>query len=75
MRKFNSIESIQEALLDHKYVAQRDLATSIFLSLKLNKPLFLEGEAGVGKTEVGKVLAAMMDVPLIRLLQGLNSWK
>jgi MoxR-like ATPase len=65
--KFETIESIQEALLEHQYVSQRDLATSIFLSLKLNKPLYLEGEAGVGKTEVGKVLAAVMDVPLIRL--------
>jgi MoxR-like ATPase len=65
--KFQSIESIQEALFEQKYVTQRDLATSIFLSLKLNKPLFLEGEAGVGKTEVGKVLASLLDVPLIRL--------
>ena len=67
MSKFETIESIQEALLEHQYVSQRDLATSIFLSLKLNKPLYLEGEAGVGKTEVGKVLAAVMGVPLIRL--------
>ncbi len=64
---FDSIESIQEALFNHQYVANRDLATSIFLSLKLQKPLFLEGEAGVGKTEVGKVLARMLDVKLIRL--------
>lgn len=67
MKEFPSIESILDALFAEKYVAQRDLATSIFLSLKLNKPLFLEGEAGVGKTEVGKVLASVMDVPLIRL--------
>ena len=67
MSKFQSIESIQEALHEQKYIAQRDLATSIFLSLKLKKPLFLEGEAGVGKTEVGKVLASLLDVPLIRL--------
>ena len=67
MRKFESIESVQEALFEQKYITQRDLATSIFLSLKLHKPLFLEGEAGVGKTEVGKVLALLMDVPLIRL--------
>lgn len=67
MKDFSSIESIQEALFGEKYVAQRDLATSIYLSLKLNKPLFLEGEAGVGKTEVGKVLSSVMEVPLIRL--------
>lgn len=67
MKDFSSIESIQEALFGEKYVAQRDLATSIYLSLKLNKPLFMEGEAGVGKTEVGKVLSSVMEVPLIRL--------
>jgi MoxR-like ATPase len=67
VKDFSSIESIQEALLGEKYVAQRDLATSIYLSVTLNKPLFLEGEAGVGKTEVGKVLSSVMEVPLIRL--------
>lgn len=65
--KIDSINSVQEILFKHQYVAHRDLATSIFLSLKLNKPLFLEGEAGVGKTEVGKVLAAILNVSLIRL--------
>jgi len=64
---YDSIESIQEALYDHKYVANRDLATIIYLSLILKKPLFLEGEAGVGKTEVAKVLASMLGVRLIRL--------
>ena len=67
MINFQSIESLQDALYQQKYVAQRDLATSIFLSLKLQKPLFLEGEAGVGKTEVGKVLASILDTKLIRL--------
>ena len=63
----NSIEALHQGLLDHKYVAGRDLATTIFLSLKMEKPLFLEGEAGVGKTEVGKVLAKMLNTELIRL--------
>lgn len=67
MINFQSIELVQDALYQRKYVAQRDLATSIFLSLKLHKPLFLEGEAGVGKTEVGKVLASILDTKLIRL--------
>jgi MoxR-like ATPase len=49
------------------YIADRGLATSIFLALKLNRPLFLEGEAGVGKTEVAKVLTAVLDTDLIRL--------
>jgi MoxR-like ATPase len=62
-----SIESIQEGLLNYQYVANRDLATIIYLSLQMHKPLFLEGEAGVGKTEVAKVLARMFGVKLIRL--------
>jgi len=64
---YDTIESVQQSLLDHYYVADRGLATVIFLSMKLGKPLFLEGEAGVGKTEVGKVLASMLDTRLIRL--------
>jgi MoxR-like ATPase len=49
------------------YVAGRALATVLFLSLKMQRPLFLEGEAGVGKTEIAKVLAKALDRPLIRL--------
>ncbi len=62
-----SISEVREQLLGEKYVSDRSLATVIFLSLGLGKPLFLEGEAGVGKTEVAKVLARILDVPLIRL--------
>ena len=58
---FDTIKNVQQALLEHYYVADRGLATAIYLSIKLGKPLFLEGEAGVGKTEVGKVLAGMLD--------------
>lgn len=64
---FDSIDDLQEALARHAYVADRSLATAIFLALKLNKPLLLEGEAGVGKTEVAKTLAVMLDRHLIRL--------
>jgi MoxR-like ATPase len=64
---FDTIENVQQSLLDHYYVANRGLATAIFLSIKLGKPLFLEGEAGVGKTEVAKVLASMLGTRLIRL--------
>jgi MoxR-like ATPase len=64
---FDTIESVEHGLLAHNYVAQRELATIIYLSAKLNKPLFLEGEAGVGKTEVAKVLAKMLATRLIRL--------
>ena len=55
-------------LLDrHDYVADRRLATSVFLALKMGRPLFLEGEAGVGKTEIAKVLSAALDRKLVRL--------
>ena len=62
-----SIEQVQEALGQQLYIADRALATSIYLALKLRKPLLVEGEAGVGKTEIAKVLAAMTGRPLIRL--------
>jgi MoxR-like ATPase len=64
---FQTVDEVQEALAQHKYVAERGLATSLFLSLKLPKPLFLEGEAGVGKTEVAKTLASILGTDLIRL--------
>ena len=62
-----SIDELQQLLADHRYVADEGLATSIHLALKLQRPLLLEGEAGVGKTEVAKVLAAALDAELIRL--------
>src|SRR6266540_7031326 len=62
-----SIDELQEALRRKRYFASRGLATTLFLSLKLGRPLFLEGEAGVGKTEVAKVLADLLDTELIRL--------
>ena len=64
---FATIDDLQRALATHEYVADRPLATAIFLALKLQKPLLLEGEAGVGKTEVAKTLARMLDRRLIRL--------
>ncbi len=63
----NSIEELQERLAAGLYFAERSLATSIFLALKLAKPLFLEGEAGVGKTEVAKALSKLLGARLIRL--------
>lgn len=65
--EINSIDHMQEKLKEHFYIADRTLATSIYLALKLKKPLFLEGEPGVGKTEVAKVLATLLASPLIRL--------
>jgi len=63
----DSIDELQAALREQIYIADRGLATSIYLALKLNRPLFLEGEAGVGKTEVAKVLTRLLDTDLIRL--------
>jgi len=62
-----SIETLQEALRQKLYIAERGLATSIFLAHKLSRPLFLEGDAGVGKTEIAKVMAGILDTELIRL--------
>ena len=66
LRLPNSV-GMQKALREQLYVADRGLAISITLALKLKRPLFLEGEAGVGKTEVAKVLASSLDTDLIRL--------
>ena len=62
-----SVQDTQELLASGKYVANESLATALFLSLSLKRPLFLEGEAGVGKTEIAKVLSKTLDRRLIRL--------
>jgi len=62
-----SIDATLEMLSGADYVADRSLATVLFLALRMQRPLFLEGEAGVGKTEIAKVLAAALGRPLIRL--------
>jgi MoxR-like ATPase len=64
---FSLVESLQEGLAREHYLADRGLSTAIFLAVSLDKPLLLEGEAGVGKTEVAKVLASLLDRELIRL--------
>ena len=64
---FASIDDLQAELRRKRYFASRGLATTMFLSLKLRRPLFLEGEAGVGKTEVAKVLSDLLETELIRL--------
>ncbi|EAU42510.1 hypothetical protein FP2506_06711 [Fulvimarina pelagi HTCC2506] len=63
----DSIDATAELLGGEGYVADRSLATVLFLALKMKRPIFLEGEAGVGKTEIAKVLAKGLDRPLIRL--------
>ncbi len=67
LKDIQSIKNVQDWLEKHNYIADRPLATSIYLSLVMEKPIFLEGEPGVGKTEVGKVLAQILDTDLIRL--------
>ena len=62
-----SIDDLRQLLAEHLYIADDGLATAIYLALKLRRPLLLEGEAGVGKTEVAKVLSAALDADLIRL--------
>jgi MoxR-like ATPase len=62
-----SVEDLQEALRGERYLSDRGLATAIYLAVSLDKPLLLEGEAGVGKTEVAKALASLLSRQLIRL--------
>jgi MoxR-like ATPase len=64
---FDSIEALEGALRDSDYLPDRGLATALYLALRLEKPLLLEGEAGVGKTEAAKALARTLPARLIRL--------
>ncbi|MGR3571259.1 AAA family ATPase [Brevirhabdus sp.] len=67
MSDISSIEAVQQTLAEQDYVCDRALATVVFLALRLGRPLFLEGEAGVGKTEIAKALSAALGRRLIRL--------
>jgi MoxR-like ATPase len=64
---YESVDELHRALRDEAYLTDRGLATAIYLAVSLSRPLLLEGEAGVGKTEVAKVLASLLDRELIRL--------
>jgi MoxR-like ATPase len=64
---FNSVAATQSILAQHQYIADVGLSTSLFLALKMGKAIFLEGEPGVGKTEIAKVLSRAYQMPLIRL--------
>jgi MoxR-like ATPase len=65
--RFGSVDELEQSLRDADYLPDRGLATAIFLALEMHRPLLLEGEAGVGKTEVAKTLARLLDAELIRL--------
>jgi MoxR-like ATPase len=67
MAPFRSVEALEEALASEQYISDRDLTVPVFLALELRRPMFLEGEAGVGKTEIAKVLARALGAELIRL--------
>ena len=67
MATVKSVDDVRDALATHDYLAGDGLATAVFLSLRLERPLFLEGEAGVGKTELAKVLARWTGGELVRL--------
>ena len=71
----DDVPALQRLLQDHSYLADRGLATAVHLAGRLGRPLLLEGDAGVGKTEVAKVLATALDVELIRLqcYEGIDS--
>src|SRR5213076_3488359 len=62
-----TVDDVQTALADHQYLADEGLATAIYLAMRLHRPLLLEGEAGVGKTDVAKVLSRWTGGELIRL--------
>jgi MoxR-like ATPase len=65
--RLGSIDAIEAAFRERGYITDRSLSTAVFLALQLERPLLLEGEAGVGKTELAKVLASSLGAQLIRL--------
>ena len=72
-----TVPQLTEALAEHKYIADRGLSTALLLALKLGKPLLLEGEVGVGKTELAKTVSTLFGRELIRLqcYEGLDEAK
>jgi MoxR-like ATPase len=76
-QKFESVERIQEGFVGAGYVCSRQIATTLYVAYHLEKPILIEGPAGVGKTELGKITAAYLELPLIRLqcYEGLDDSK
>ncbi len=77
IRMFDSIQSAIDGLAEQKYIASEEIATAVFLSLKMEKPILVEGPAGVGKTDLGRSIAAALSMDLIRLqcYEGLDESK
>ncbi len=74
---FDTVEEVQKKLLDQQYICNKNIATVVFLASKLQKPVLVEGPAGVGKTELGRVVAGALNLPMIRLqcYEGLDESK
>ncbi len=74
---FDTVEDVQKRLLDQGYICGKNIATVVFLAVKLQKPVLVEGPAGVGKTELGKVVASALGLPMTRLqcYEGLDESK
>jgi MoxR-like ATPase len=74
---FDSVEDVQKRLADEQYITDKRVATVVYLALKMSKPVLIEGPAGVGKTELAKVVASALNQPLIRLqcYEGLDEAK
>src|SRR4030043_2200647 len=74
---FDTIKSAIDGLAGQKYLASEDIATTVYLALKMEKPILVEGPAGVGKTELGKCIAGALNMDLIRLqcYEGLDESK
>jgi len=76
-KKFASIENVQQGFKDAEYICNKKIATTVYLAYHLEKPILVEGPAGVGKTELAKTAAAFLGVSLIRLqcYEGLDESK
>ena len=76
-KNMTSIENIQNAYRSVEYICSKHIATTVYLSFQLNKPILVEGPAGVGKTDLAKKTAEFLDLPLIRLqcYEGLDESK